>query len=546
MCPNTSKPPTVLSRYQAIQEFSFAVSRSLSQIALCEHVGSGFLIFFAIVVVAPWSALGAIIGAVSGTLSGMYFSRLDKQQWQRGFSGVNPAILGILWGGVLSQGNAKSALFVFALLACIAFERPVRMLALRWKVPVLAMPALLVGWASSLTFQIFDDSLWLEFASMPFGFWGGAASVLLVAAAILYRDPKAALVTAVYTGFVAIVSGFALNSGLIGPAGLWAFSVAPAVFGVCLMMPSSRIQLWFVLFGSAVSAVVLWFAWDSAIPSGWVPPLMFPLIAAIWGAHFAVRSIAGELATHLLISKAVSALMMARANKRKIVVLTGAGISMPSGIPDYVSATWLDPDIPVEEYNFNRFMTSRAARTAYWNSCDRFRKLAEEASPNSAHEALRDLEKGNWISGVITQNVDGLHRLKDTVELHGNIFSVRCVSCGTMSPWPQSGAWLDDELLCGECGGYQKPAVIAMGEDLDTDAWDHAKKMVEGCGVLLVIATRMTISSASALLAEARRADAQIIFITKGDIYQTVLEDDVVLTHSAEETIPTISRLLGY
>lgn len=527
------------------RELPVAVIRSLSQIAFSEQAGSGVLIFAAIAITAPWSAVGALIGAFFGTVFGMVLSRLDKDQWRRGLYGVNPAILGILWGGVLTRGDSKVALFIFAILACIAFEHPMRALALRWKMPLLALPALLTGWGSSITFKIFDDSLWVGFGGMPFGFWGGVIAVALVAVVVFVRDFEAAMVTAFYTAATALSAGWLLKDGMIGPVSLWGFAVAPTVMGICLLIPTARKQLWPLSLGGAVVAVLLWYAWDIAVPVGWAPPLMLPLIAVIWAAHAVVRAYSGELATSPLMADTIRTLTRAKAEGRKIVALTGAGISMPSGIPDYVSATWLDPNIPIEEYNYARFIASRAARTAYWEACDHFRELVSKAEPNSAHRAMNAMMDVNWLSGIVTQNVDGLHGCQNISEIHGNIAKVHCVACARPAPWPELGAWLEKDLTCDHCNGYLKPNVIAIGEDPDQMVWEQAKKMVEGCGVLLVIATRMTISTAAVLLAEARRSDAHIIYITKGDIFQTVLEGDIVMPFSAEYTLPTLSRLLG-
>ncbi len=527
-----------------VRDLPIAVLRSLSQIAFSERTGSGVLILAAITVMAPWSAVGAIIGALSGTLSGMALSRSPKASWRQGLDGVNPAILGLIWGGVLSRGDPKAALFVFALLGCIALEHPMRSLALRWKMPVLSLPALLAGWASSITFQIFDDNLWLCFASMPFGIWSSVTAIVLVAAVVFQQDRGAAIVSAFYTAISALAAGW-LTGEIVGPASLWAFSVAPTVMGICLLIPTARKQLWPLPLLTSIVAILVWTFLGLSQPIGYAPPFMLPLIVSMWAAYFAVRSYAGELATNPLMAEAVRALATAKAQGRKIVALTGAGISMPSGIPDYVSSTWLDPNIPVEEYSYSRFKVSRAARTAYWDACNRFRGLATEAKPNAAHRAMNDMMEMGWLSGIVTQNVDGLHGRKNTFEIHGDISAVRCIDCGATTPWPERATWQDKDLTCEHCGGHLKPGVVAIGEDTDQVIWEEAREIVEGCGVLLVIATRMTMSTVAILLSLAKQADARIIFITKGDIYQTVLESDIVMPFAAEYTIPTLSRLLG-
>jgi NAD-dependent deacetylase len=251
------------------------------------------------------------------------------------------------------------------------------------------------------------------------------------------------------------------------------------------------------------------------------------------------------MATDAQLSRAVRLLMAAHGKGGRVVALTGAGISTPSGIPDYTTGTLIEPGYQANDLSYGRFLISQRIRSAYWATCARFRALVEKAKPNAAHTSLWALATAGWIDGIVTQNVDGLHGNTGVIELHGNIFSVRCTSCGEHRAWPDDGAWINHDVICSNCGGFLKPAVIAMGENIDPMVWSEAVKLVDGCNLLLAVATRLAVSSGANLLAKARRADATTIFITQGEITGTILEDDVIVQGDAAEILRTLQRLFA-
>ena len=540
MFPNTSETPVV-----HFKVWLTAVLKSMAQIAFSNRAGAGVVITAAIACVGPWNALGALVGAVLGTTAGRFHWQRDGLLWSEGLYGVNPAILGILWGGVLSQLDGKSLLFLFAVPVCVALEHPVRNLLGRWDLPVLAVPALLSGWGSSIVFAAFGESFWLNFSSLPFGDFGAACAIVLVAAVAWWRDPGSAVPTLGVTALVGAASGWVTGGGWVGPSALWAFSVAPVVYYVCLVVPSAQRRLWLLFLCGATVAGILWFLWSLLVPLSLAPPLMMPLIAGIWAALIAVRAYAGPMATDVDLSRAVRLLMAAHGKGGRVVALTGAGISTPSGIPDYTAGTLIEPGYQAIDLSYGRFLISQRIRSAYWATCARFRDLVEKAEPNAAHASLGVLAIAGWINGIVTQNVDGLHGTTEVVELHGNIFSVRCTTCDNLRAWPGDGAWINHDVTCPGCGGFLKPAVIAMGENIDPLVWSKAMKLIDGCALLLAVATRLAVSSGANLLAEARRGDAPTIFITQGGITGTVLDGDVVVQGDAVEILQTLQKLLA-
>src|SRR5262245_3126759 len=157
----------------------------------------------------------------------------------------------------------------------------------------------------------------------------------------------------------------------------------------------------------------------------------------------------------------------------RIVVFTGAGISTESGISDYRSqgGIW-------ERYQpvtIQEFLASEQSRRLYWERKRALYEQNKDAKPNAGHLAIVALEKTGKLKGVITQNIDGLHRLAGTspselLEVHGNNLEVICLSCGEIRPWEHAYARLKNGEavpLCLKCKGLLKPNTISFGQSLD-------------------------------------------------------------------------------
>jgi NAD-dependent SIR2 family protein deacetylase len=228
---------------------------------------------------------------------------------------------------------------------------------------------------------------------------------------------------------------------------------------------------------------------------------------------------------------------------RRVAVLTGAGISTDSGIPDYRGK-----GTPVRTpMSFQQFRTSEGFRQRYWAGSHLGWRRFHAAMPNAGHLAITDLETAGVVSGVITQNVDDLHLRAGTrhvVDLHGTMHTVSCMSCGQVfdreaiatrlaaaNPWLES-----DELLelspdgdvqvaefdttivpeCTVCGGMLKPDVVFFGEFVPTLKFDEATSLVAGSGALLVAGSSLIVNSGIRILELARRRRLPIVIINRG------------------------------
>jgi NAD-dependent deacetylase len=160
---------------------------------------------------------------------------------------------------------------------------------------------------------------------------------------------------------------------------------------------------------------------------------------------------------------------------------------------------------------------------------------------------LTALQQAGFVRSVITQNVDGLHQkagTQSTVELHGNIDHVHCLLCGVSQDWPEPSRWQHNDAVC-ECSGFLKPAVIAFGEDISLATWQQAQQAVSTCSLMLVIGTQVAVTSALALIEQARLRQVPCFFIMPGYPACVLTANDRLLFYKAEDLLPALSDYMG-
>jgi len=521
----------------------------IAQIAFCERALAGGLILAAVATLSPAAALGALAGALAGTVLAPALHTWNAPERAAGLPGANPAIVGILWAELAWPAGWPYAGWVaLALLpACLVLERVLKPVLAGAGLPLLSAPAVLAGFALAAAHAVLDLPLW----QVPYGVleapWRALPAAVLVLAGLGLQAPAAALQSGWLVAATALGSGALMQTGVPGPVGLWAFAVAPAAFGVhAVFLAESRLGARAALACAALSAG-LWAAWVSSPLAMSVPPLLAPFIVATWAVLGICRHRLGPLLLEPALWAAARALRGARARGAPVLALTGAGISTASGIPDYVSGAWTDPHVPVRDYAWDRFLASPRCRRLYWDACARFRRVSRAALPSRGHRALAALEAAGWVDATVTQNVDRLHQAaggRRVVEIHGDIERVRCTGCGAPHAWPAQPLWRSHDLRCAACGGLVKPAVVAFGEPIPPLAWERARALSGNCAVLLVVGTRLAVSSAQALLAEARAAGARVICVNAGELSVPLAAGDLVIRHDAEAALPALARLL--
>jgi NAD-dependent SIR2 family protein deacetylase len=241
---------------------------------------------------------------------------------------------------------------------------------------------------------------------------------------------------------------------------------------------------------------------------------------------------------------------------RLIVVLTGAGVSTDSGIPDYRGE-----GAPVRTpMTIDRFLGDPLARRRYWAGSHLGWRHFSAAQPNEGHRAIADLELAGAADGVITQNVDGLHLRagsRRVVDIHGSMDRVRCLHCGQIfarsdiaerltrdNPWlaspddvklnPDGDVDIEsyDEVVvpaCTVCGGVLKPEVVFFGEFVPREKFAEAASLVRRADGLLVAGSSLAVNSGIRLLDQAVKRRLPVVIVnrgaTKGDARATLKID---------------------
>jgi NAD-dependent deacetylase len=207
-----------------------------------------------------------------------------------------------------------------------------------------------------------------------------------------------------------------------------------------------------------------------------------------------------------------------RANQ-PCVVLTGAGVSTESGIPDFRSPTglWAEFD-PLEYASLPAF---RADPRKVWRFYKPRIAMLTEAQPNAAHAALAALEHAGLIQGVITQNIDVLHERagsRNVIEVHGSIRTASCPRCGATYQRERVAALLEDAdaPACVACGAVLKPDVVFFGELLPPDAIDEAVALARSAALMLVVGSALEVHPVAGLPEETLRAGGRLAIVNKG------------------------------
>jgi NAD-dependent deacetylase len=212
----------------------------------------------------------------------------------------------------------------------------------------------------------------------------------------------------------------------------------------------------------------------------------------------------------------VAALAELVRSEQPCVVLTGAGISTESGIPDFRSPTgiWARFD-PLEYGTIQAFRGDPAKVWSFY--APRYSMLAD-AKPNDGHLALAELERSGSVQGVVTQNIDLLHERAgshEVVEVHGSIRTSSCPSCGARYPLAEV-----IELLpvpaCSACGAVLKPDVVFFGELLPEQAIDRAFELAEGAGLLLVVGSSLEVYPVAGLPEATLAAGGRVAIVNRG------------------------------
>lgn len=233
---------------------------------------------------------------------------------------------------------------------------------------------------------------------------------------------------------------------------------------------------------------------------------------------------------------------------RCVVAFTGAGISTPSGIPDFRSADsglWEHVD-PMAVASISGFRQDPAA---FYQWVRPLASLTMRAEPNAAHLALVHLEQHHHLDSIITQNIDMLHTRagsQKVYELHGHMREATCVHCFKVYPAePYIRQYMIDCVVprCAACGGVLKPNVILFGEQLPVREFQKAQDAARRCDLMIIVGSSLEVAPASDLPLLARRSGAKIIILNKEPTHLDSIAE-VVIHDDAATSLPSILDLL--
>jgi NAD-dependent deacetylase len=232
---------------------------------------------------------------------------------------------------------------------------------------------------------------------------------------------------------------------------------------------------------------------------------------------------------------------------RAVTVLTGAGISTASGIPDFrgPQGVWTRDPAAQRLSDIDSYVRDPDVRRLAWRT--RQHHPGWEARPNAGHLALVDLERAGVLRALITQNIDELHQRAGSspaavLELHGTMHRAVCLSCEVQRPMADVLARVDageEDPRCLGCGGLLKSATVSFGQNLDPDVLTAAGAAAAGCDLFLAVGTSLTVHPAAGLVEVAVRAGARVVIVnaepTPYDPYA-----DAILRDPISDVLPAL------
>lgn len=232
---------------------------------------------------------------------------------------------------------------------------------------------------------------------------------------------------------------------------------------------------------------------------------------------------------------------------KRVVVLTGAGISTDSGIPDFrgPQGVWTRNPAAEKQSTIQNYLAEREVRVAAWQA--RLTNPAWTAQPNAGHRAIVELERRGKLHALITQNIDELHQIAGNsadriIEVHGTIRRVMCWGCGARAPMESALARVragEADPACKQCGGILKSDTISFGQALVPEVIDRAMRVAADADLFIAIGSTLQVFPVAGAVPLAKQAGARLVII---NAQATAMDDlaDALLPGSISEILPVI------
>jgi NAD-dependent deacetylase len=243
----------------------------------------------------------------------------------------------------------------------------------------------------------------------------------------------------------------------------------------------------------------------------------------------------------------VDAARASLARAARVVVLTGAGISTDSGIPDFrgPQGVWTRDPAAERASHIDHYLADAEVRRRSWQA--RASSPAWSARPNAGHRALVDLEHTGRLSCLITQNIDGLHQAAGSspalvVEVHGTVREAVCLTCGDRMPMADVLSRVragESDPPCERCGGILKAATISFGQALVADDLHRAEVAATSCDLLLAVGSTLSVYPIADVVPRAVASGAEVVIVNGSPTAMDHLAD-LVLQGSISELLPAV------
>ncbi|MFD0399148.1 NAD-dependent deacetylase [Kitasatospora sp. NPDC059811] len=241
------------------------------------------------------------------------------------------------------------------------------------------------------------------------------------------------------------------------------------------------------------------------------------------------------------------------AKRPLIAVLTGAGISTDSGIPDYrgPQGLWQRDPSAQDLVTIGPYRADPEVRRRAWRL--RLETGVLGAEPNAGHRALVDLERSGLPLRVLTQNVDGLHQRaglapRKVLELHGTALEVKCLGCGATGPMAEALRRVEagePDPACRACGGILKPRTVMFGENLDQEVLGQADSIARACDVFIAVGTSLQVFPVAALPYDAVRTGSKLIILNAEPTPYDEAAVEVIREPISQALPDLVRRLVG-
>lgn len=558
--------------------------RSYGQLLFADNAATGFFLLIALMLISGNTVLFSVIGIVVASAAA-YFFKEESILIRHGIFGFNGAIFGFFWSWYFPLSGLSVLLFMLMTIIVVLVQSSLmkKMSLGFFNLPVMSLPAVMILIASLVIvyWLVFSAGILPSFAVYPFN----SEPLIIIQTSVSFLQSLLAwllifigiLINSRISAFAAIlgaVAGYMIvyffpaasmghSAGIF--VGFNAIPVAVSLFGIFLV---ANIQTFFFTFAGIAVCTIFWLLLAKICGMLNFPlltlPFNFTVLAVLsvlrkygthanrlglylvpldiittpediilWQKRNTLSRTSGNMGKNIIrllqqpghlfgpSREEVAEFLNILTGAARISILSGAGTSTESGIPDFRSNYNYWKQFSAEDFTYYNFIYRPDIRARYWVMERRFYKIIRHARINFVHKAARWLVDRGRLSCVVTQNVDGLFQQagvnsSKVIELHGTAHQVKCLNCGTAQSREDIDAMFNAGIYvpyCSRCFGLLKPATVLMGEELDKTLLEKALSHILASDLLVIMGTSLQVEPVASIPDIAWRHGVRIVII---------------------------------